>query len=59
MYVTELELDRTTSVPKSVLHLFDGLGSGASIWNWASTAVILPNETTVQRVKKLKYWRNW
>ena len=31
--VTELTLDRTTSVPKSVFHLFSRLGSGASIWN--------------------------
>ena len=41
MNVTELELDRTTSAPKSVLHLFGGSGSGALIWNWASTALVL------------------
>ena len=36
----ELKVDRTTRVPKSVLRLSSGLGSGASIWNWASIALV-------------------
>ena len=48
IYVTELELDRTTSMPKSVLRFFGGKGSGASIWYWASTTLVLPNEMTAK-----------
>ena len=30
-----------------------GKGSGASIWNWVSTTLVLPNEMIVRRVKSL------
>ena len=48
MDVTELTLDRNTSVPKSVLCLFSGKGSGASIWNWASISLVLPDNMKVR-----------
>ena len=53
IYVTELELDRTTSMSKSVLRLFGGTDAFTNQATTAglSTSLVLPNNSVFEELK--------